>query len=453
MRKGTPALVCEVVPEMKTNLFLFLLFLLLLLPAVACALETGLSVPEDIARRIERGIEKNRKSAATVRVLDSQGRPVPGARITVRQRTHEFLFGCAFPNWDIAKQQPNPNDWARFEEHYLRLFNFATTENMLKWPSLERTEGQPDYTMVDSFVDWCEKNNITIKGHCLVWGVESYGPPKWLRDHGPEDVERITREHVLEVVRRYKGRISIWDVVNEPLHCHWFRDNMGPDYVEKSYRWAQEANSEAVLVLNEYGNQWNNQAPEFVRYAAELEKKGARIDVLGEQAHDAPALPGPHQVFEMLDTLASTGKDVHITEVTWPSNGAETASEFHKGRWTEEVQGDFYRYYYMLCFSHPNVKAITLWAMWDGASWLDQGGIITKDWRLKPAYTELDSLINREWRTNVEGRTFADGTFTFRGFHGDYEVQVDDGKPVEMRLSGEADGAERVLTVNHGGRP
>ena len=107
-----------------------------------------------------------------------------------------------------------------------------------------------------------------------------------------------------------------------------------------------------------------------------------------------------------------------------PSDGKDVESDFVQGKWTPEMQGRYYRYYYTLAFSHPKVKAITLWAMWDGHSWLGQGGIIAKDWTPKPAYNELDSLINREWRTNLSGTTEADGAYRFRGFHGDYEVKV-----------------------------
>jgi hypothetical protein len=39
-------------------------------------------------------IDKYRKSVAVVRVVDSAGRPVEGARVTVNQTGHEFLFGC-----------------------------------------------------------------------------------------------------------------------------------------------------------------------------------------------------------------------------------------------------------------------------------------------------------------------------------------------------------------------
>lgn len=77
------------------------------------------------------------------------------------------------------------------------------------------------------------------------------------------------------------------------------------------------------------------------------------------------------------------------------------------------MQGKYYRYYYSLAFNHPKVKAITLWALWDRSSWLDEGDIIAQEWTPKPAYRELDSLINHEWQTYTEGKTGSDGRYKF----------------------------------------
>ncbi|MGQ9809024.1 MAG: endo-1,4-beta-xylanase [Armatimonadota bacterium] len=428
---------------MKTLLMLALLSLCV--PALA--LDTGFELPPDILKRVQEGIERNRKGNATVYVTRRDGTPVQGAIVRARQTSHAFLFGCAFPSWDVTKAMPTPQDWEQFQRYFLRLFNYATTENMLKWSHTERLKDTPDYEMADRFVEWCHANGITVKGHCLIWGYEHNGFPKWLAELPAEEIREQARQRVTEAVSRYRGKIRFWDVVNEPLHCHWFEGNWGPDYAAEAFILARQADPDAILILNEFGNQWDGQAERLVKYAAALEAKGAKIDVLGDQAHDPPRVPSPAQLLEMLDTLASTGKDVHLTEITMPSDGAEVQSDFVKGTWTPDFQGRYYRYYFTVAFSHPAVKAITLWALWDGSSWLGQGGIITRDWKPKPAYEALDSLINREWRTETSGKTFPDGSFTFRGFHGAYEVTVQtEGKTRTASLDLQP-GAKPVLRI------
>lgn len=412
-------------------------------------MDFGFEIPAEYARRAAEGIERCRKGKATVKVVDAAGEPVAGARVRARQTSHDFLFGCAFPSWDISKKEPNPQDWAKFEKHFVKLFNYATTENMLKWRYLERTEGSPDYTMADNFVAWCRKHGIRIKGHTLVWGTSNGGFPDWLQKYPPEEIARKTEKRVREMVARYKGKIDIWDVINEPLHLRWFEEKMGADYEVRALKWAQEANPDALLLVNEFGSQWG-EADAFSKHASDLIARGAPIGAIGEQHHEPPRIATPQQVFAMLDKLGEARRDIHLTEIIMPSNGAQVESELMKGNWTPETQGRYYRYLYTLAFSHPRVRAITLWAMWDGSSWFDQGGIISKDWTLKPAYRELDSLINREWRTNASGRTSPTGEFGFRGFKGEYRIEVSEGGRTAtgtLRI-GDAEGGQVTVRLN-----
>ena len=60
------------------------------------------------------------------------------------------------------------------------------------------------------------------------------------------------------------------------------------------------------------------------------------------------------------------------------------------------------------------------------------------DFNPKPAYRELDRLINQQWKTRLTLKTDAAGKAGFRGFHGQYTVAVitRDGKrefPVALR--------------------
>jgi len=428
---------------------LLLLIACALFSGRAFALDAGFDLPAEYAKRVSDGIERYRKSGATITVMDTKGRPVARAAVEIRQLSHDFLFGCAFPSWDLSRNQPGPEIWPRFERYFLSLFNYATTENMLKWPSLERVEGQPDYRMTDAFVEWCHKHGITIKGHNLVWGIEPGGHPRWLEKYSPDEVAEKVKRRITEVMTRYQGKIDIWDVVNEPLDCHWFETHMSANYCAESLKWARAANPKATLIVNEYGCHFGK-AEKFVNYCRDLLRQGAPLDAVGEQAHDPPRIPSPKQVFDTLDKLASLGKDIHLTEITFPSNGAEIKSDFVQGTWTPEIQGKYYRYYYTLAFSHPRVKAITMWAMWDGSSWLDQGGIIARDWTPKPAYHELDSLINREWRTNLSGTTASDGTFRFRGFHGTYEVRITVGGRTTTASLHVSEGGPNTLDVRLG---
>ena len=109
----------------------------------------------------------------------------------------------------------------------------------------------------------------------------------------------------------------------------------------------------------------------------------------------------------------------------------------------EAIQAEILKNMYSIWFSHPAMEAAIYWNLVDGyAAFAKQGdmtngenyfhgGLLHFDMSPKPAYLELDRLINHEWRTNEE----LDGAseVTFRGFHGDYEgVATVGGKSVPI---------------------
>ena len=79
-------------------------------------------------------IERYRKADALIRVQNREGNPVPGARVSLSQRTHDFTFGC---NALQLGQMGACN--AAFEESFARLFNLATTT--ICWSVTETRQG------------------------------------------------------------------------------------------------------------------------------------------------------------------------------------------------------------------------------------------------------------------------------------------------------------------------
>jgi GH35 family endo-1,4-beta-xylanase len=393
------------------------------LRALAAGADT-MAEGDEITSAIRSQIEKARRSQVKLSFLLPSAEPAAGARFEARQVRHRFLFGCALPNpRGLARRLGESRNAAKLDRLFARLFNYATTENAAKWAVVEPEEGKLDYSQVDELLRWCEERSVRLKGHTLVWGTRGeQGVPGWLRERGADEIREILERRVRGVVGRYRGRIKVWDVVNEPLHATWFEKKLGPGYIADAYRWAHEADPSAKLVLNEFGNLTGGDVA-FAALAKELLRSGAPIHALGIQAHDPPLWYRARQVTRTLDRLAQVGLPIHITEFTYPSDGRLIA-QGSQGVWDEERQARFYARFYTLCFAHPAVEAITMWALWDGSTWLPSGGIVREDWSPKPAYEALDRLINGEWRTSVSGEADRRGAAAFTGFHGAYEITV-----------------------------
>ncbi|HLA42263.1 MAG TPA: endo-1,4-beta-xylanase, partial [Aggregatilineales bacterium] len=97
-----------------------------------------------------------------------------------------------------------------------REFNMITPEQEAKFCEIQRQRGEFDFSRVDELVEFAEEHDMAIHGHALLWHQCS---PQWVEsgDFSREEAIEILREHITTVVGRYKGRIAIWDVVNEAI--------------------------------------------------------------------------------------------------------------------------------------------------------------------------------------------------------------------------------------------
>ena len=92
------------------------------------------------------------------------------------------------------------------------------------------------------------------------------------------------KDHIAALVGRYKGRVKGWDVVNEALNedgtlrqSPWFRI-IGPDYIEKAFQFAREADPAAELYYNDYNLDYPAKRDGAVRLVQSLKERGVRID-------------------------------------------------------------------------------------------------------------------------------------------------------------------------------
>ncbi|MFO1500510.1 MAG: endo-1,4-beta-xylanase [Verrucomicrobiota bacterium] len=360
-------------------------------------------------------IERLRKGNTILRLIDAQGRPLANTRVAVEQRRHAFLFGGNLYGFDRFKTAGENDEYRR---RFAALFNYATLP--FYWRSYEPVPGQPLYAWTDKMVDWCQENQIRMKGHPLLWAEEA-GIPRW--SQGQPSPER-QKQRVEEIMGRYRDKIRFYEVVNEPSHLAGLE-------IDSPYHWARAADPNAVLIVNDYHVLADGQRP-FYRLLEQAIERDVPFDGIGIQAHEprTERFPLP-RVKRILDQYARLGKGLHITEFTPASSREPITGSQVTGLWTEEAQAEYATRFYRICFAHPAVAAITWWDLCDAHSWLKGGGMLRVDLTPKPVYDGLRQLIHRQWHTQVEGTTDASGRLALRGFFGDYQVSIQ-----EPRLSG-----------------
>jgi GH35 family endo-1,4-beta-xylanase len=371
---------------------------------------------EQALERAAQGVERHRKAAATVRVVDDAGKAVPDAVVRAELARHDFLFGCNIYMFDRFKL---PEQNATYKKRFAELFNYATVGFYWRWYEAER--GKPQYEMTDKVVAWAAEHGVRLKGHPLLWATEA-GIPPWSQGQPPPDVQKARVE---EIMKRYAGKIEFWEVVNEPAH-------LGGLKIDEPYRWARAGDPKATLIVNDYHVMANGYPP-FFKLLTEAKAAGVPYDGIGIQAHEPRTMRFPlEQVQRVLDQYATLGVPLHITEFTPTSGGQPIAGSHRQGIWSETAQADYAEKFYRVIFGHPATMALTWWDLCEQGAWLPGGGLLRKDLSPKTAYDALWRLIQREWKTKAEGRSDPAGQFAFRGIHGTYRVTVEyGGKKVE----------------------
>lgn len=83
-------------------------------------LELFESQKESWQKRASEGIEKHRKGNATLTLTDLQGRAVSGARVKIRQTSHEFRFGA---NLFMLDELESAEKNALYKQYFSSVFN------------------------------------------------------------------------------------------------------------------------------------------------------------------------------------------------------------------------------------------------------------------------------------------------------------------------------------------
>src|SRR6266481_7456701 len=83
--------------------------------------------------------------------------------------------------------------------------------------------------------------------------------------------------HIRQMCSHFKGSMQSWDVINEPIQTSGrsgmlrksvFTEKIGPEFLDIAFHTAREADSKALLTLNEYGTEYN--IPDHLRKRREL---------------------------------------------------------------------------------------------------------------------------------------------------------------------------------------
>lgn len=372
-----------------------------------------------VLEQARRDIERFRKGNAQIVVEDADGRPIPNAEVRVEQVSRDFLTGFNAMG-----------GYAVFRDKFVGIFNYATLAFYLGGLAPER--GKYRWEPAEGDARWAAEHGIKTKGHPLTWFDGR--TPDYLKRMDWDETVKFCLENARLNVAHFKGLIDAWDIINEAhgwANGNWSQAQLD-DLTDQLAREVRAANPDALIVVNSclplgMYVQWKREPVSTpYEYYDRLNEMGTPYDVVGLQMYNGIESPFPTvdiaRMSEILDRYSTLGKPIHVTEFSVSSDADEWGS-WHGDRWDEQTQAEYVRAFYTLAFSKPSAKAITWWCPFDGQNWVANTGLLRKDLSEKPAYHALKELISG-WTTHANGVTDAEGRFSFRGFHGEYEVKV-----------------------------
>lgn len=278
-----------------------------------------------------------------------------------------------------------------------REFNVITSENNLKPARVQPQEGVFTFEEGDALVAFAQQHNLPVIGHTLAWHQST---PDWFFLDGDKPASRELllqrlRAHILAVVGHFKGKIKGWDVVNEGLSDkpdEFLRPNkwqqmVGDDYIAKAFEFAHEADPDAELYFNDYGNEYPHKREKTLRLIKDLQARGLRVDGIGMQLHLQLDRIPYEEIERSLQAFRALGVKVMITELdldlversVW---GADTAQKEEPTTtnlgWPvappellQRQAEQYARLFALLRKHHDIVDRVTFWNLHDGKSWLN----------------------------------------------------------------------------------
>jgi len=288
-----------------------------------------------------------------------------------------------------------------------REFSIVTPENVMKPGPIHPDPDRYDFAAADALVAFAEEHNMQVHGHALVWHEQN---PAWLTDGTwtRSTLLDIMREHISAVAGRYRGRVHIWDVLNEAivsegsdLRPTFWHETVGPDYIDHAFRWAHEADAAARLFYNDFGADGVNEKSDAIYALVKgMLARGVPIHGVGLQMHvSLRNAPDADSVRRNVARYGELGLEVQITEMDVAVNPPEETRPMPERLAAQaRVFADTLR---ALVDSDAGT-ALIMWGLSDKYSWLprflkrDEWGLIfDAEFAPKPAYHALHEALSR----------------------------------------------------------
>jgi GH35 family endo-1,4-beta-xylanase len=153
----------------------------------------------------------HRKRTCEIKVVTSDGFPLPGIGIGIAQISNDFAFG------GTIRREAFDTLGDGYGEKFLSYFDVAIPENEMKWEYVMKCSQKcdPDFSKADFLSDWLLEKKIPLRGHNLFSNEKEARIPEWTRSLGTAAFKQAMLERIDSAMGHFKGKVTWWDLIDE----------------------------------------------------------------------------------------------------------------------------------------------------------------------------------------------------------------------------------------------
>ena len=317
---------------------------------------------------------------------------------------------------------------ARYKNIVAQEFGAVVSSYGFSWAfDLHPSSSEFNWTRADEVTNFAKSKGLGFSVASLLFTSEK--PPAWLANgnFSNDQLLALMENHIKTIMKRYKGTISEWQVVSEadityvrtdggvyagfPTTKFW-NAKLGPDvYIEKSFRWAREADPNAILIYNSDNNETICPASDVeYDFLTKMKQKGVPIDGIGMEMNlqasnfktDADIATWKASVVKNMRRFADLGLGVYITELNVNVGNVEGKTRDEK----LALQAKIYKAAIETCLESGACKTVYLGGFTDNTSWIfypsypygkpEAPNILDEHYNPKPAYFAIRDALARK---------------------------------------------------------